>query len=101
MFKLTMIAMVFVTKKNVLSAPTMEIASMAESVRKTFVTAVKLTVTVEMVKYVLTNKCVSTVQVTISVEMVKSVQEDSVSSVPQIRIVKETLMEDDVMITAA
>jgi len=98
---LTMIAMEFVTKKNVLSAPIMEIALMAGSVRKTFVTVVRLTVTVEMVKYVLTNKCVLTVQVTISVEMVKFVQEGSVSSVPQIRIVKETKMEDDVMITAA
>lgn len=96
-----MIAMGFVTKKNVLSVPIMAIVSMAESVRKTFVTVVKLTVTVEMDKYVLINKCVSTVQVTTSVEMVKYVQEDSVSSVPLIRIVKETKMEDDVMITVA
>lgn len=96
-----MIAMEFVTKKNVLSVPTMEIVLMAESVRKIFVTVVKLIVTVEMAKYVLTNKCVSTVQVTASVEMVKCVLEASVSSVQLIRIVKGTKMEDDVTITAA
>jgi len=96
-----MIAMGFVIRKNVLSVPTMGTVLMAESVRKIFVTVVKLTVTVEMVKYVLTNKCVSTVQVTTSVEMVKCALEGSVSSVRLIRIVKETKMEDGVTITAA
>jgi hypothetical protein len=90
----------FVIMKNVLNAPTMEIAITVVYVKRTSVLDVRTVVTVTMVRYVVDSKCALTVHPMITATLAEHANEANVYSArptPTVTDMMDDVITDDVL----